>query len=155
MASHAFSPSGLLGIAPRRQMTGPRRVDSPIMARVDAFLTTARRAGRRAIMIVDNKCGDGRMLIRVAKRASALGFIVVDARGFDRAPEHIERARAAARFCRDPNIRLNFALREGSAPLLLDDEADLMLADPDEDPPSALQELTWSGGVLIDRGGAS
>lgn len=154
MASHAFPPGALLGIAPRRQMTGLRRIDSGVTARIDAYLTSARRAGRRAILIVDNGCGDGRLLIRAAKRASALGFVAVEARGFDRSPEHVRQARSAARFCADPNIRLDFALREGSAPLPLDDEADLMLADPDEDPPSALQELTSSRGAVVDHGEA-
>jgi SAM-dependent methyltransferase len=152
VASHVFSPGALLGIAPRRQMTGLRRIDSGITARIDAYLIAARRAGRRAILIVDNKCGDGRLLIRAAKRASALGFVAVDARGFDRSPERVRQALSAARFCRDPNIRLDFVAREGSAPLPLDDEADLMLADSDEDPPSVLQELTSPRGTLIDRG---
>lgn len=154
MASRAFSTSDLLGIAPRRQMTGRRAIDANVIARVDTFLISARRAGRRAIMIVDNKCGDGSLLIRAAKRASTLGFLVVDAVGFDRSPVHIRQARMAARFCQDPSIRLDFTLRQGSAPLPIDDEADLMLADPDEDPPSALRQVTWAGGAMIDRSGS-
>jgi SAM-dependent methyltransferase len=151
VATRAFSTCDVLGLAPHRQMTAGRLGQAETMARIDRALIRLRRAGRRAILIVDNKCGDGGLLIRAARRAGALGFVAVEALGFDRSPERIAAARRAAVDNVDPRIRLGFALRHDTAPLELEDDADLMLADPDEEPPSVLAELTHPTGTIIHR----
>jgi SAM-dependent methyltransferase len=151
VATLARSSQDLLGIAPRRQMTGGRAAEAATMARIDRTLAAMRGAGRRAIMILDNKCGDGRLLIHAARRASALGFVVIDAGGFDRSLKRIAAARAAAAQCREPDIRFTFAPRFGGVALDLDDDADLMIADPDEDPPGELDRLTHPTGTIIEH----
>lgn len=148
----AFTSFDVLGLAPRRQFSAWHSAGIGTMARIDRVLAGMRRAGRRAILIVDNKCGDGRLLIRAAQRAAALGFVAVEAHGFDRSPQQIADARTAARDIADPRVRLKFTLRSGSEPPRFDDdEADLILADPDEDPPGVLRELVHPTGTIIDR----
>lgn len=152
MVAFAFSGRDVLGLAPRRQFAAIRFGEDATMARIDRVLTGMRRAGRRAILIVDASCGDGRLLIRAARRAAELGFVAIDARGFDRSPERIAAARSEARDCADARIRLGFAVRREGAPLRLDDDdADLILADPDEDAPSALQQLIHPTGTILNR----
>ena len=48
---------------------------------IDAALRRLRDEGRRSVRIVDVDCGTGRRLRRVARRARALGFVTVEARG--------------------------------------------------------------------------
>lgn len=129
----ASSAHHVLGISPRRQMIAGRGGGKArVMERIERFLVALRRAGRRTILIADADCGDGRLLIEAANRAHALGFVVIDAKGFDPSPPQIEAAVEAAKTKGDPAIRFRFVTLDESAPLLLDegddDRADLMLA---------------------------
>jgi hypothetical protein len=132
----------LLGIAPHRLMTarrdrsqgrfaerrnGQRRT----MEEIEDFLVALRKAGRRAILIVDADCGDGRRLIKVACRAREFGFRVIDARGYDASSRRIAAAVSAVTHV-DRAIDFRFAMLDRNAPLLLDEggegQADLLLA---------------------------
>ena len=125
---HAFSGSNLLGVAPRRQLCAARAAgDAHVMMRVERFLCALRRAGRRSVFIVDNKCGDGRLLIRAAARASALG-------------------------ARDPAIGFSFLVRADGAPLPVeDDEADLMLAARGEDEAAEIARVADPDGAIVSH----
>lgn len=125
------------------------------MARIDGALTGLRLAGRRVIRIVDNKCGDGSLLIRTAERATALGFVAVEARGFDRSPDNIAAARAAAGVGQAPGVRLIFVSRAYGMPIPFEDDTDLLLADPDEDSAEEFRRLADLSGVIIEHTFAS
>lgn len=130
MATSAFrlvpQVNKALGMSPRRLMTarrdwtgkvaaGRRTADSRGLRRIERFLIALRRAGRRAILIVDSDCGDGERLIQAANRARALGFLVVDAEGYDRSREHVALASRAAAARGDPTVRFRFAARDAIA----------------------------------------
>ena len=121
------------------------------MAPIDRALAHLRKAGRRAILIVDTGCGDGALLLRAAKRAAAFGFVAVEALGFDRSPAHIAAARAAARGCADARLGPEFHLRKAGDPLPLDGEADLILAAPGEDSPAALARAAHPSGTILNH----
>lgn len=126
------------------------------MTRIEDALTGLRRAGRWVIRIVDNKCGDGSLLIRSAERATALGFVAVEARGFDRSPDNIAAARAAAAGVgQAPGVRLIFVSRAYGMPIPFEDDTDLLLADPDEDTAEELRRLADLSGVVIEHSFAS
>jgi SAM-dependent methyltransferase len=96
------------------------------MARVETSLRRLRKAGRRAVLIVDPHCGDGTFLLRAARRAMALGFVAIEALGFDRDPAALAAARSAARRCRDPRLGADF--RPGApAASDIEGEPDLVL----------------------------
>lgn len=101
--------------------------------------------------MIDNHCGDGRLLVRAAERAVALGFVAVEGRGFDRSAKNIERARAAARGCTLPGVRLVFVRRLRKLPIAADCEADLVLAAPVEDPRDDLDALLGPHGAIVMR----
>lgn len=150
---HAFSASSLLGIAPRRQLAAARAAgDAHVMRRIERFLCTLREAGRRSVFIVDNKCGDGRLLIRAAKRARSLGFVAIEAKGFDRSPDQVAAARASALGARDPAIGFSFLVREDASPLPVeDDEADLMLAARGEDEATEIARVADPDGAIVSH----
>lgn len=151
----AFSVSQVLGVAPRRQMAAARAAgDARAMMRIERFLCALRNAGRRAILIVDDGCGDGRLLIRAAKRARKLGFVAIEAKGFDRSSDHVARAaHAAALAGRDPAIGFSFCLREDGAPLPVEDaEADLILVADGEGDASEIARVAGPAGVIVNHG---
>jgi ubiquinone/menaquinone biosynthesis C-methylase UbiE len=149
----AFSAPNLFGVAPRRQLCAARAAgDAQVMMRIEHFLCALRRAGRRSVFIVDNKCGDGRLLIRAAKRARALGFVAIEAKGFDHSPGRIATARALALGARDPAIGFSFLVREDGAPLPVeDDEADLMLAARGEDEAAEVARVAHPDGTIVSH----
>lgn len=101
---------------------------------VAAALAHLRAARRRSLRIVDAECGDGRLLVRAAIHARALGFTAIEARGIGRAPLLARTARAAAGTIRDPAIGLAF------------DSGDLIAALAEEaDFPADI--LLWYGGA--------
>lgn len=148
----AFRAREVLGIAPHRLMSANRTGEALVMMRIERFLSALRKAGRRSVFIVDNKCGDGSLLMRAAKRARALGFVAIDAKGFDRSTERIALARAAALAWRDPAVGLGFFVRETGSPLpVQEDEADLMLAAPEEDEPEEIERVADPDGIIINH----
>jgi hypothetical protein len=111
---------------------GPARAPSRhpgTLHQVESALLGLRRTHRRAVRIVQVGCGDGGWLIAAAQRAAALGFLAIEAHGFDRAPARIARARAAAAGLRDPRIGLSFATLAPDAGLAGEEEqsADIVL----------------------------
>lgn len=93
-----------------------------LMARVEDTLLRLRKAGRRAILIVDPACGDGAALHRAARRAETLGFVAIEALGFDRDVRRLARARPVA------ERRLSVAFRCGvPTERDFDGDADLVL----------------------------
>lgn len=97
---------------------------------VEAVLRHLRDEGRRAIRIVDLDCGSGRRLVRVARRARALGFVAVEARGCARTRAEAAAAARSAGHRDDAAIGLSFDLIEAEAALAEEVEqgADLVLA---------------------------
>jgi SAM-dependent methyltransferase len=92
------------------------------MARVEDTLLRLRKAGRRAILIVDPACGDGALLLRAARRAETLGFVAIEALGFDRDFRRLALARPVA------ERRLSIDFRPGEPTERdFDGEADLVL----------------------------
>lgn len=75
---------------------------------VAAALAALRAARRRSVRIVDADCGGGALLLCAARHARALGFTAIEARGIDRAPWRVERARASAVAIRDAAIDITF-----------------------------------------------
>jgi len=67
-----------------------------------------REAGRHSIRIVDADCGAGCLLIHAARYARTLGFMAIEGRGIDGAPQLVGRARAAAARLGDAAIGLGF-----------------------------------------------
>lgn len=98
------------------------RADAGAMRRIDEILLALRDQGRRAVHIVALGCGDGLCLTRVAMRASALGFVAIDAHGCDCDRDQIARARAAAATIHDPRIGLAFDI-VADTDALADEEA--------------------------------
>lgn len=161
---HEIAPPALvLGLAPHRLRTMRRkssrlpardqwRAEARLLERIDRALFRLRERGRRSVFIVDAKCGDGRFLILVARRARALGFVAIDAHGFDAAPEAIAAARAATRAVRDPAIGLAFDVCGHGAPIPLgDDEADLVIEPVGAGTPFDLARLIGRDGEMIRR----
>jgi SAM-dependent methyltransferase len=117
-------PAGTLGpsFTFRMLRAEDRRADTdrrwPSIVRCIAEL---RENGRRAIRIVDVHCGAGTVLIAAARRARALGFVAIEARGVDSDPRLIGRASAAARGIADP--AMGFSITVGDAERTLIEEA--------------------------------
>lgn len=141
------------GLAPRRQPPRRPTAEARLLARIGLVLRALRRKGRRAVVIVDNRCGEGGLLLRAAALARRLGFVAIDAQGFDRAADRLTCARAAAaQAARDPAIGLAFTLRQGAGALPVDEQgADIVLAAPDEDPPAELRRITDPDGAILVR----
>jgi hypothetical protein len=148
----AFQARDVLGVAPHRLMTANRTAEALDMMRINRFLSALREAGRRSVFMVDNKCGDGSLLLRAARRARALGFVAIDAKGFDRSPQRIALARAAALAWRDPAVGIGFFVRDSGSPLPVEEnEADLMLAAPDEDEPDEIERVADPKGLVVNH----
>ena len=137
---HSLPSSFILGLAPHRLIPPRRhypppvapswqRTDAALLERIDRALVRLHDDGRRSVFLVDAACGDGHLLIHAVRRARALGFVAIDARGFDTDAERIACAELAARNCADPAIGLAFEVRAPDAPLPMgDDEADIVIA---------------------------
>lgn len=149
----------VFGLSPHRLMV-PRRTDLPtpasarhhaeaaLLEQIDRALQTLHIHGRHSVFIVDTACGDGRLLIHAARRARALGFVAIDARGFDHAPERIAFATASARAIRDPATGFAFTLLPPGAALPVDDgEVDLVIGAPGAE----AQRLLGEHGALVRR----
>ncbi|MDQ8755298.1 hypothetical protein RCO27_03560 [Sphingosinicella sp. LHD-64] len=149
----------VLGLSPHRLML-TRRTDmrTPASARhhaeaglleqIDRALQTLHIHGRHSVFLVDTACGDGRLLIHAARRARALGFVAIDAKGFDPAPEHIAFATAAAGTVHDPAIGFAFTLLPTGGTLPIDDgEVDLVIGPRDAETERLLGEY----GTLVHR----
>ena len=156
MAILARHPSHLLALAPRRRWTVRSRpvgrLASPpaLSSRIERALAGLRRKGRRAVSIVDTGCGNGRLLLRSVARARALGFVAIDAAGFDPSAANVAAARAAALMARaDPASGLQFAIRAPGAPLPVEDgDADIIIAAPADIGPDLLRIAGREGAII-------
>ncbi len=93
-------------------------------------------------------------MIRAAKRARALGFVAVEAKGFDRSLGHVANAaHAAALAGRDPAIGFSFCVREGGEPLPVEDaQADMLLVAGDEADASEIARVAIAGAAIVNHG---
>lgn len=73
-----------------------------------AALAALRATRRCSVRIVDADCGAGKMLLCAVRYARALGFTAIEARGIDKAPALVDRARTAAAVVHDPAIGITF-----------------------------------------------
>lgn len=89
---------------------------------IAAALHRLRAAKRCSVRIVDADCGAGELLLCATRYASALGFTAIEARGIDRTPALIERAKAAAARIHDPAIGISLEI--GDLAGALDAEAE-------------------------------
>ncbi len=107
--------------APRKQGRIPRCRDArwPLLAAAIAGLRAARR---RSVRIVDADCGAGTLLLCAVRYAQALGFTSIEARGIDKAPALVDRARHAAARISDPAIGISFETTDPTR--ALDEESD-------------------------------
>lgn len=105
-------------------------------AAVETMLQALRQDGRRAVRIVDLDCGSGRRLARIARRARALGFTAIEARGCARTAGLVEVARHASLARRDPAIELAFDATDADAALAqeAEAEADLIIVERAPEP---------------------
>lgn len=98
---------------------------------VERVLLRLRDEGRRAIRIVDVDCGTGRRLAGVVRRARALGFTAIEARGYARSPEAAVAAARAGAHHPDPAVGWDFDMGiadEALATERSEGDADLILA---------------------------
>lgn len=140
LSMNISAPAAVLGLSPHRLMVSGYRVSIDAVARpsfgkllhqIDQLLSALRFAGRKSVEIVDTCCGDGALLVTAAKRARALGFVAIEAKGFDAASDCVERAWARAAGTRDPAIGYTFLVLERDGHLPIDDgDADIVVGDP-------------------------
>lgn len=97
--------------------------DRQIWARIDAMLTGLAASGRTSLRVLDAGCGPGTWLLRLARRAAALGFTDIAADGFDISGTMIELARGAAAALEAPGLRLSFTVADATEPLPFTDGA--------------------------------
>ena len=93
------------------------------MRLIETALCDLQLAGRRAIRIVDAGCGSGAMLFRAMVRARMLGFVAIEARGFDILRDDIELARRATRSWNDPAIGLSLEVADIADALAAEEES--------------------------------
>lgn len=145
----------------RRSLPGVRTVlHDPRWPRITAALMALREAGRHAVRMVDADCGAGSLLLHAAHHARTLGFTAIEARGIDRSPALIGRARVTASRYADPAIGIIFervdlilALREEEdlpADILLCHHASMI--DPR---PEVASALIRAGLLIIDDDNAA
>ncbi len=103
--------------------------DGETRRQIDDALIALRGHGRCAVHILDVRCGCGEWLVRAALRAASLGFVAVDARGFDEDAVFVERARATVRRLGDPRIGICFDVASPPAGLCNEQDhgADIIL----------------------------
>ncbi len=135
MMLHAMRIDGGAASGPPRisySLDGLRRTSRSVTARIDEMLTRLHEAGRKSVAIVDTACGQGQLLLHAARKARALGFVAIEAKGFDPSPENIEAAWRTAMATRDPAIGYSFmAVNDAAALPLEDHDADLAIGDHD------------------------
>jgi SAM-dependent methyltransferase len=128
--------ASMLAPAMPAMFTNPPSVDvhsgfgaDAITARIDHALLDMRASGRRALRILDVGCADGGALIEAVLHAVMLGFVAIEARGFDSKPDLVDRARATAVGIRDPRLGLTFDVADVLAALAEEDDhgADIVL----------------------------
>lgn len=107
---------------PGMSMVAPHRRGS-LHAQVDAVLRRLRDQGRRAVRIADLDCHSGRRLVRIARRARALGFVAIEARGCARTRDEASAAARAWQPDREPAIGVAFDAT-ASASALSEETAD-------------------------------
>ncbi len=150
-----------LPVRSRTAVTGARTaVHDARWPQIVAALTALRTAGRHAVRIVDAECGAGTLLLQAAHHARALGFTAIEARGIDRSPPSIGRARAAANRAADPAIGASFEVADLVVALQAEHDlpADIVLCHgvPVQDwHPDAVLALRQAGRVVIDDQTAS
>ena len=93
------------------------QADNDAWDRLDAALVALRSDGRQALRILDAGCGCGTMLVRIVRRARALGFTAIEARGFDAAPRLVALAHAFAAGLADDCVGLRFDVADAGAAL--------------------------------------
>ena len=92
--------------------------DRRIWSLLDHKLCALRSSGARSVRILDLGCGPGTWLLRIAARASALGFTSITARGVDIAEAQVRRARAKSRgLATNDRLTLDFDTADICAPL--------------------------------------
>lgn len=150
-----------LPVRSRAAVTGARTVihDSR-WPQIVAVLSALRTAGRHAVRIVDAECGAGTLLLQAAHHARALGFTAIEARGIDRSPSSIGRARAAANRAADPAIGVSFEVADLVVALQTEHDlpADIVLCHgvaAHEWRPDAVAALRQAGRLVIDDRAAS
>ena len=158
-ALHSADPGPLIGgrrrIPPLAHPPRPMRssdADLRALWKVHRVLRELRATGRRAISILDTRCGNGDLLIRAARHARALGFVAIEARGFDALAGGIAAARVAARAWPDPGIGFVFDLRRRGGDFPIEDlEADILIGSTGLDSADELVRLVDPGGATIMR----
>lgn len=113
------------------RLVGRRAEADRRWSRLIEALNALRDRGRRSVRIVDAACGDGGLLVEVARRARMLGFVAIEARGIDRDPAHVAHARLTAATLRDPAIGISFEVGD-AGPALAEEAgfpADIVLCD--------------------------
>jgi SAM-dependent methyltransferase len=132
----AMSSASILAPAMPAMFTNPPPVDpqrgfgaDAVTSRIDRTLLDMRAGGRRALRILDVGCADGGALIEAVLHAVMLGFVAIEARGFDSTPDLVDRARATAVGIRDPRLGLTFDVADVLAALAEEDDhgADIVL----------------------------
>lgn len=154
LAEHNVMALPLAARTPRPYERAPARLRcrDPRWPQVAAALATLRADKRRSVRIVDADCGAGSLLLCAVRFARALGFTAIEARGVDRAPTLIGRARAAAAALHDPAIGITF---EHGTPGAVQDErdfpADIVLwhGDRHSNDQATEQALAQAGRALI------
>jgi SAM-dependent methyltransferase len=90
----------------------PEPRDGSAFSRIETTLIGMRRQHRSSVRILDAGCGDGQWTLHVARRAAVLGFVAVEARGFDVNAGGIRRARLLAAEFHDLRIGLTFDIAD-------------------------------------------
>ena len=116
-------------------------------------LVALRRRHRFSIRIVDTDCGDGALLIETARRARALGFVAIEARGIDPDPARIATARRDAVAASDPAIGFTFEAGDPGAALReeADFPADLLFYEGQEGRADAISAMAIAAGRTVLR----
>lgn len=156
-ALHSADPDPLIAgrarIPPLAHPPRPMRSsdkDLRALWKVHRVLRDLRAKGRRAISIVDTHCGNGDLLIRAARHARALGFVAIEAQGFDALAGSVAAASAAARAWPDSGIGFVFEVRPRGGALPVEDfEADILIGSTGADSTDELVRLVDPRGVTI------
>jgi SAM-dependent methyltransferase len=116
-------------------------------------LRVLRKRGRRSIRVVDARCGDGSLLLHLARAARALGFVAIEGRGIDRDPALVAAARLSAALLRDPAIGLTFDAGDGANALLEEAELPADMVFYAEDDVGAAAIATAAGATVFGTPG--
>ena len=116
-------------------------------------LESLRERGRRSVRIVDVNCGNGALLVQVAKLARSLDFLAIECCGIDCEQKAIEEARQRALRLVDSAIGLSFEVGEPLAQLAAEAEfpADIVLYEASPHHGLQLREAVRRAGDLALR----